>query len=177
MATSNILPFCPTDIATNLLSNPDYLAASDRVSGNKPGVASARLNNKALRQSTAIAAAMSTLAAALQATDITDDTAQATLVAAFRAAFVGSQSLLPSGWRKFPDGMILQWGGVIIPTSTGTNWVFPIAFPTNALNVQATLSTGSAEIIYMTGFNNTFAVVDSNPGATLISAQMFAIGY
>lgn len=72
MATNNILPFCPTDIATNLLTDGDYLAATDRTSGNKPGVASARLNNKALRQSSAVAAGVAQFFADNQTTDIND---------------------------------------------------------------------------------------------------------
>ncbi len=49
--TNDFLPFCPTDTGTNLLSNGDYAIATDRTSGNKPGIASAKLNNKAIRQS------------------------------------------------------------------------------------------------------------------------------
>ena len=54
--SSSILPFCPTDTGTNLLTDASYLAASDRTNGNQPGIASQRLVNKALRQSSLVAA-------------------------------------------------------------------------------------------------------------------------
>lgn len=49
--TNEILPFCPTDSGTNLLTQVEYDAATDRTIGNQPGIASSKLNNKALRQS------------------------------------------------------------------------------------------------------------------------------
>jgi len=48
MATNNFLPFSPTDTGTNLLTQVEYAAATDRTIGNQPGVASSKLNNKAI---------------------------------------------------------------------------------------------------------------------------------
>lgn len=50
MPANDFLPFCPTDTGTNLLDQSTYLAATDRVDGNQPGVASSKLVNKAIRQ-------------------------------------------------------------------------------------------------------------------------------
>ncbi|UNA00787.1 tail protein [Edwardsiella phage vB_EpM_ZHS] len=72
MATTNIIPFAPVDTGTNLLSDAAYLAASDRTNGNQPGIASAKLNNKALRQASAIAAGVGQYLADNQATNVTD---------------------------------------------------------------------------------------------------------
>lgn len=54
MATNDFIPFCPTDTGTNLESQADYIADPDRTIGNQPGIASSKLNNKALRQGTFI---------------------------------------------------------------------------------------------------------------------------
>lgn len=54
MSTNNFLPFCPTDTGTNLLTNGEYLASADRTSGNKPGIASSKLVNRSVRQSSLI---------------------------------------------------------------------------------------------------------------------------
>lgn len=55
-----------------------------------------------------------------------------------------------SGYQKLPSGLIIQWG--VFNTysangSTGTNTVFPIAFPTTCLQVIAS-DTGSATYSY-----------------------------
>lgn len=71
--TNDFIPFCPTDTGTNLLSEADYAAAADRISGNKPGVASAKLNNKALRQSTAVAAGVASLVSLITGASTLDD--------------------------------------------------------------------------------------------------------
>lgn len=89
MATSNILQFAPTDTGTNLLSDAAYLAASDRTNGNQPGVASAKLNNKALRQSSAVAAGVAQFIATRQATNITDALTPSQIETALASATTG----------------------------------------------------------------------------------------
>jgi hypothetical protein len=85
--TNDFVPFCPTDTGTNLLSESDYIAAADRTSGNKPGVASSKLNNKALRQSTYIAQVVAQLIANKTGTDVLDDATPAKILAQASAAF------------------------------------------------------------------------------------------
>ena len=46
---NNILPFCGTDTGTNLLTQLEYAASTDRTSGNKPGVASADVSDRQMR--------------------------------------------------------------------------------------------------------------------------------
>lgn len=89
MATSNILQFAPTDTGSNLLSDAAYLAASDRTNGNQPGVASSRLNNKALRQSSAVAAGVAQFIANRQGTNITDALTTTQIETAMAAATSG----------------------------------------------------------------------------------------
>jgi hypothetical protein len=73
MATNEILPFCGTDTGTNLLTQAEYDADSQRPIGNQPGVARSKLVNKVLKQSSLLAAALAQYLADKQATDITDD--------------------------------------------------------------------------------------------------------
>lgn len=82
---NQILPFCPTDTGTNLPTQGDYAVATDRTNGNQPGVASSKLNNKAIRQATFIASQMAQLVANQLGADVLDDGATAKLLAQFAA--------------------------------------------------------------------------------------------
>ncbi len=73
MALNNFLPFCPVDTGTNLVDQSDYVLDSGRTDGNQPGIARSKLNNKALRQGTAIASAVAQAAASMTGADILDD--------------------------------------------------------------------------------------------------------
>jgi putative tail fiber protein len=60
-----------------------------------------------------------------------------------------------SGYMKTPSGLILEWGTAQVPIDSYVQVVFPLAFPTACLNVQAT------------------AVFDQAvPGATVLSAHV-----
>lgn len=86
MPTNDFLPFCPTDTGTNILSQSDYIAAADRTSGNKTGIASSKLNNKAIRQSNAITSQLAQLISNQTGTDVLDDANSAKLLAQLTAA-------------------------------------------------------------------------------------------
>lgn len=73
MPTNDFVPFCPTDTGTNLLSQSAYLASPYLPVGNQPGVASSKLNNKALRQSSFITSQVAQLIANLTNTNVNDD--------------------------------------------------------------------------------------------------------
>lgn len=88
MADNEILAFCETSTGTNLLTEAEYLASSDRTSGNKPGVASAKLNNKALRQSAYIASQVAQYVSDETATDVLDDATPAKLLSQVKAALL-----------------------------------------------------------------------------------------
>lgn len=87
MAINNILPFCPTDTGTNLLTQGDYAVAADRTSGNQPGVASSKLNNKAIRQSTFIASQLAQFISDKTGNAVLDDGDTAALLAIMVSAF------------------------------------------------------------------------------------------
>jgi hypothetical protein len=72
MATNEILPFAATDTGTNLLTQAEYLADSQRPIGNQPGIARAKLVNKAIRQASLLSAGVAQFLADNQVTDLTD---------------------------------------------------------------------------------------------------------
>lgn len=73
MATNEFLEFCEDDNGTNLLTQNQYDLSTDRTSGNKPGIASSRLVNKALRQSSFITSQLAQYMSNKTATDLLDD--------------------------------------------------------------------------------------------------------
>lgn len=84
--SNQFLEFCPTDTGTNLLSQSDYAAATDRTIGNQPGIASSQLNNKALRQAAYVASQTAQFLANTTGADVLDDATPARLLAQFMAA-------------------------------------------------------------------------------------------
>jgi len=72
MATNEILQFAETDTGTNLLTQAEYLADSQRPIGNQPGVARSKLVNKALRQASLISAGVAEFLADNQPNDVVD---------------------------------------------------------------------------------------------------------
>ena len=49
------------------------------------------------------------------------------------AGFAGNKSLAANGFYKFPGGLILQWGSLLIPGITAATFTYPTAFPNNVL--------------------------------------------
>lgn len=80
MATNEILPFAQAGGA-NVLSQVDYNADAQRLIGHQPGAARSELENKALRQASAIAAGIGQWLADKQATNVTDSLTAAQLAA------------------------------------------------------------------------------------------------
>ena len=72
MATNEILPFAGTDTGTNLLTQAEYTSDSQRVIGNQPGIARSKLVNKAMRQTTLVAASLAQYIANRQAANVVD---------------------------------------------------------------------------------------------------------
>lgn len=84
---NNILTFCGTDTGTNLLTQSEYNLSTDRTSGNKPGIASAKLANRALRQSAFIASQIAQFLTDKTGQDILDNDNTADLLATINLAF------------------------------------------------------------------------------------------
>lgn len=72
MATNEILQFASTNTGTNLLTQTEYAADAQRTTGNQPGIARSKLVNKALRQSSLLAAGLAEFIADYQANNVTD---------------------------------------------------------------------------------------------------------
>lgn len=93
MATNNFLTFTPTNTGTNLLTQGEYAAAADRTNGNQPGVASSKLNNKAIRQANMIASQLAQYIANKTGLDMLDvDGGEAAILAALLAGFAPNDS-------------------------------------------------------------------------------------
>lgn len=111
MPQNDFLPFCPTDTGTNLLSESAYLAASGRVSGNVPGIASSPLNNKALRQSTYVASQVAQYLSNRLGLDVLDNNTPAQLLAQFTATlkpYDANITIINSGSGTFNLTYIFQ---------------------------------------------------------------------
>lgn len=127
--TNDFLPFCPTDTGTNLLDESDYTAAADRVSGNKPGIASAKLNNKALRQSSYVVSQLAQFISNTLAADVLDNATPSALLAQIQNAFrpAGEVTMYggataPTGWLKCDGSSLLRSDYPALFTAIGTTW-------------------------------------------------------
>ncbi len=68
----------------------------------------------------------------------------------------GTYSLSTTGYTKFPNGLIMQWG----KRSGGTGMVsFPISFPTAIINVQTTYDRSNSAGSYGAAYNPTLSSV------------------
>lgn len=179
MATNNFLQFCPTDTGTNLLTQAEYIASGGRTGGNVPGVASSKLNNKALRQATVIASQVAQYISNKLNQDMIDDgtttTIQGQIVSAFgRLNYVstpGSLTLDPVG------GDVYLFSAAAVATlpsaSTCAGKIFYII---NDLGTHTTtLATTGGETIggYASGaivlsLKNQIAAVYSNGGTWVL---------
>jgi hypothetical protein len=72
MATNEILRFAETNTGTNLLTQAEYASDAQRTTGHQPGIARSKLENKALRQASLIAAGVAEFIADYQANNVTD---------------------------------------------------------------------------------------------------------
>lgn len=95
MATNEILRFAETDTGTNLLTQSEYAADSQRPIGNQPGVARSKLVNKALRQASLIAAGLAEYIADNQANNITDALTPQNIADYLQAALTGALGVTP----------------------------------------------------------------------------------
>ena len=143
MATSTIYPFAPTDTGSNLLTTAEYEADPQRLIGHQPGVARSKLENKALKQASIMAAALAQFIADNAGDDVSDEQTPADIAAAIKKAatdaivetFIGSSS---ASWAKV-GSLIIQWG---YNNNVGANSVaditFPIAFTKTPVTFQLT---------------------------------------
>lgn len=90
MATNEILLFAGADIGANLLTQAEYSADTQRPIGNQPGIARSKLVNKALRQSSLIAAGVAEFIADKQGNNVTDSLTAQNIADYLEAAILAS---------------------------------------------------------------------------------------
>lgn len=177
MAENQILPFAYADGA-NVLSQSDYQADNQRLIGHQPGIARSALENKALRQASAMAAGQAQFIADGQANDVTDAKTPAEIAAMLGAAIgakIDGSFEVGENYFVFPRGLIVQWGSVQYSASPGSvlQAAFPVAFNgTRITTVASTSASGFANIYPVT--NAVFAFSASASDTTVF---WVAIGY
>lgn len=60
-----------------------------------------------------------------------------------------------TGYQRFPNGMIMQWGKLANQGVRSTQIYFPIAFPNNAFNLQTSQDQSNGRGAYASGSNLT----------------------
>ncbi len=90
MAANEILAAVATDTGTNLLTQAEYVADAQRLTGNQPGVARSKLVNKILRQTSLMSAGLAQFIADNQPDDITDDLTPAEIADALLAGLLAN---------------------------------------------------------------------------------------
>lgn len=145
MSVNNFLPFCNTDTGSNLDTQSEYAAASDRVTGNT-GIARKKLVNKGMRQASAIMSQFADITMDRLGADVLDDGNLATLKAQLALAFPNTISALSPTFFKATSG-------------SGT-YFKPYRFVVTAANatVGATYTNNS----------QTFTVRDTIAGGTIL---------
>lgn len=167
MPTNQILAFCPTDTGTNLLSQSDYLAAGDRTNGNQPGVASSKLNNKALRQSAFVAQAAAQMLSNQLGADVLDDGVSAKLLAQFLAVL---KPYAPNV-TKYTSGSS-TWNMQYIFFIASGNATVDATYTNNAITFTVVSTVAAATEVKMTGagdptVNGTLTKASGTGDATL----------
>ena len=95
-----------------------------------------------------------------------------------------SQNRVENGYTKLPNGIVLQWGRALAVKGAGS-WVYPIAFPTEALIVIASQDavTGVTYAVgaQVDGTDSTTLKTKAKVSSTLTTGNdsfyAFAIGY
>lgn len=116
MATNNFLTFCPTDSGTNLLTQSEYAADSERTVGNQPGVARSKLNNKAIRQSAFITSQLAQLASDFTGADMLDNGDSAQILSKLQALIQPFAVTI----QKFTTGSGTYYKSYVFAISSGS---------------------------------------------------------
>lgn len=95
MATNEILQFATTNTGTNLLTQAEYAADSQRTIGHQPGIARSKLENKVLRQASLMAAGLAEFIADYQSNNVTDALTAQNIADYLLAALQGSLAVTP----------------------------------------------------------------------------------
>lgn len=181
MAVNEILPFGAG--ASNELTQAAYAADAQRTSGNQPGIARSPLVNKALHQSSTIAAGVAQFIADRQGANVTD-TLLPSQVAALLVAALGSGSTLGNpGNIALPGGWILKVGttpyaDLAVEAAVVVNYGTP--FPNAAVALMHSVQSSQLVTSRTAGFNaGGFNVTLHEFDTTAVGGALhwFALGY
>lgn len=95
MATNEILQFATNNTGTNLLTQAEYSADSQRVIGHQPGIARSKLENKVLRQASLMASGLAEFIADYQSNNVTDSLTSQNIADYLLAAIQSSLGVTP----------------------------------------------------------------------------------
>ena len=174
MATNNFLPFCPTDTATNLLTQVEYAADADRTIGNQPGVARSKLVNKAIRQSAFITSQVAQFAADKTGANVLDDADTAKLLGILNSAFTRISPIV----TKYITGSSNHNLSFIFMIATGSATV-GATYTNNSVTFTVSKTVASGTQIIMTGngaptVSGTLTKASGTGDATLVFYAMRA---
>lgn len=131
---NNFLKFCEDDIGTNLLSQVDYAADGQRLIGNQPGIARAKLVNKVLRQCAYVAHNICQYMENVTGDSVLDDDNDANMLTTIGKAFgkgVGFVSKTSNYTATLSDDVIL---------CDTTGGAFTISLPAAATSTRKVLT-------------------------------------
>ena len=170
--SNQILPFAPTDTGTNLLSQSDYNAASDRTNGNQPGVASAKLVNKALRQATYVVSQVAQYFTNKNGTDVLDDGIPARLLAQINASMLSvppviTRYLSGSGNHNLTYQFFIATGSATVGATYTNNSV--------TFTVSATVASGVQVLMTGNGAPTTSGALTKTGGSGDSSLTFYAM--
>lgn len=143
---NDILPFCGTDTGTNLLSQSDYTASTDRTSGQKPGIASAKLNNKALRQAAFVASQFGQFVSNNTGTDVLDDNNVTRMLTQIESALARYAPVL----TKYLTGAGTHNVSYYFRIASGSATV-GATYTNNSVTFTVAATVASATVVRMTG--------------------------
>jgi hypothetical protein len=146
MSTNEFLPFCSTDTGTNLVAESDYLVATDRISGNKPGVASSQLVNRALRQSNFITSQFAQFISNQLGSDVLDNAVNNQLLGQIMATF---QPIVPI-YTKYTTGTGTHYLTYVFFINTG-NATVGATYTHNTVTYTVVATVASSSTVLMTG--------------------------
>lgn len=162
MPVNDFLQFGNTGVVgTDLLSQTDYAADADRPKGHQPGIARAKLENKALKQCSTIAAMIGQFIADNQSNDVLDTDAIATLESHFISAL--NTAVTGGGGGSALSGTMLTSSFVSKTTYqdvTSSSWV-----DVSGLSTSISITNGPAILVADTGIEINF---DNAPNETYI---------
>lgn len=167
MPINDFEPFCPTSTGTNLTTLPDYIVSTDRVSGQKPGIASSKLNNRALRQANAITSQIAQIGNDRYALDMLDDGNLATLLANLKI-IIPAAYVPPTVYRAkaYLSGNISQVAGATLVYDTiGTYGFNPQSIYSTATGIT-TIPVGGAGLYF---FEATTQIVSGSNQGILVN--------